>query len=60
MVKEDLVKKYAHCETYCNGSDEYRELDAMTDMQITELQLELEKHGFFLTYNNVDDCYCIC
>ncbi len=60
MVKEDLVKKYAHCETYCKGSDEYRELDAMTDMQITELQLELEKQGFFLTYNNVDDCYCIC
>lgn len=60
MVKEDLVKKYARCETYCKGSDEYRELDAMTDMQITELQLELEKQGFFLTYNNVDDCYCIC
>lgn len=60
MAKEDLVKKYAHCETYCKGSAEYRELDAMTDMQITELQLELEKQGFFLTYNNVDDCYCIC
>lgn len=60
MVKEDLVKKYAHCETYCKGSDEYRELDAMTDMTITKLQLELKKRGFFLTYNNVDDCYCIC
>lgn len=60
MVTKDLAKKYARCETYCKGSDEYRELDAMTDMQITELQLELEKLGFFLTYNNVDDCYCIC
>ena len=59
MAKEDLIRKYAHCETYHRGSEAYRELDAMTDMQITELQLELEKQGLFLTYNNVNDCYCV-
>lgn len=59
MVNEKLVNSFAHCETYQHGSEGYRVFDEMTDFQLSELTLELEKVGFRLTYNLTDDCYCV-
>ena len=59
MVQQALVNKYAHCGTYEKGTPEYKEFDEMTDFQLSELTIELEKLGFTLTYNVVEDCYCV-
>ena len=59
MKNDKHINKYAHCETYHKGSEGYKELDEMTDIQLQELMIALEEKGYFLSYNLVNDCYTV-
>lgn len=58
-MDENTINQFAHCETYNKGSEGYKTLDEMTDIQIGQLNEELSKLGYALSYNLIDDCYTI-
>lgn len=58
-MTEELINRYSKCATYHKGSENYNELDAMSDYELSELAICLEKNGFCLTYNLNEDCYCV-
>ena len=51
--------KFAYNATYKKGSDGYKTLDEMTDIQLGKLGDELTKLGFSLVYNCADDSYTV-
>lgn len=56
---QSLVERYAHCGIYRVGTEEYRELDALTEQHFDEVQSKLSDLGYILSYNMLDNCYCV-
>lgn len=59
MKTQDLVNKYAHCANYYYGSREYNELDNLSYDDYDELIYALSELGYVISYNNIDECYCV-
>ena len=59
MINENIINKYAKCCIYNNDTEGYEELNEMSDFDLSILSIELEKLGFFFSYNLTDDCFCI-
>lgn len=56
---ETLINKYAHCATYKFGTEEYMELNDLSETDYTALQEGLMELGYMISYNNIDECYCV-
>ena len=56
---EELINKYAHCDCYHIGSEEYDELNNLSYDEYDELNNELSSLGYQISYNNLEDCYCV-
>lgn len=56
---ETLINKYAHCATYKYASEEYMELNNLSETVYSALQEGLAEAGYAISYNNIDECYCV-
>lgn len=59
MEVQELISKYAHCDCYHIDSEEYDELSNLSYDEYDELNNGLSQLGYQITYNNLEDCYCI-
>ena len=56
---DKLITKYAHAEVYNSGSAEYDELNGLLEDEWIELWEGLSRLGYYLSYNNDEDCFCV-
>jgi len=59
MTLQELINKYAHCDYYHIGSEEYDELNSLSYDEYKELYNGLNQMGYSISYNNLEDCYCV-
>lgn len=55
---QELINKYARCAIYIDG-EEYDELNNLSDDEYDELNNGLSRLGYQISYNNLEDCYCV-
>lgn len=59
MEIQELISKYAHCDCYHIDSVEYDELNNLSYDEYDELNNGLLQLGYSISYNNIEDCYCV-
>ena len=58
MVK-NLADNLCSCAVYNKESKEYKDIDDLDEYSYSLLQDELADSGYMISYNNLEDCYCI-